>query len=615
MLTGVNPQRGMIEASRRAEYFPVYYVEPLIGNRAAAGFDLASNPVRLAALERARDTGEPVTTGRITLVQETGRQFGFLIFFPVYQAGAILDTPAKRREALRGFTLGVYRIGDMLTGVLGDPALEQFEVTLHDSYAEPANQLLYHRAGTAASSTRAPAGAGFRTVKTLSLPGREWRIAFDPRDVSQFGWGRLPKWSALGTGLLVTGLLAFYLFTALRRAAEIRRQVTARTEALSKANLALKQEVGEREKAEQAVRGSEARLGSIVEHLTEGIAFYDADDRFLLCNSEYRRLNEDIQSMLVPGTRYEDVVSKSAENHVRSGNVESVAEYIEKRLEQHRNPGASIEHTRPDGGTHQIREARTPDGGTVVAFTDITDLKNRERELRRSNTDLEQFAYVASHDLQEPLRMVASYTQLLQTRYQGKLDDDADEFIGYAVDGAKRMQTLLRDLLGYSRVGSQGKPLIAVDSGSVAAAAIDNLKRYISEAGARVEIDPLPEVLGDEGQLIQLFQNLVANGVKFRGEERAVVRVSGRQESREWEFSVRDNGIGISPEYAERIFTIFQRLHSREEYPGTGIGLAVCKRIVERHGGRIWVESEEGGGATFKFTLQAADVLPLERSA
>jgi signal transduction histidine kinase len=230
---------------------------------------------------------------------------------------------------------------------------------------------------------------------------------------------------------------------------------------------------------------------------------------------------------------------------------------------------------------------------------------DRTAELKRSNEDLEQFAYVASHDLQEPLRMVASFTQLLARRYEDKLDKDAKEFIHFAVDGATRMQTLINDLLAYSRVGTRGKPFEPIDLNHLLSRVLVNLKVAIDESHAVVTHDPLPIVTGDATQLTQLLQNLIGNAIKFRADKSPQIHFGVSRRGGDWHFSIRDNGIGIEQKYFDRIFVIFQRLHSRQDYPGTGIGLALCKKIVERHGGRIWVESTEGKGTTFYFQLPA----------
>ena len=236
-------------------------------------------------------------------------------------------------------------------------------------------------------------------------------------------------------------------------------------------------------------------------------------------------------------------------------------------------------------------------------------------ELRRSNVELEQFAYVASHDLQEPLRKVASFCQLLQRRYQGQLDERADQYIAFAVDGAKRMQRLINDLLGFSRVGRATREFTDVDCNSVLRQALSNLEAGIEESGAEVTADPLPVVRGDQVLLAQVFQNLVGNAIKFRGDEPPRVHLSATRTDDEAVFSCSDNGIGIEPEYAERVFVIFQRLHSKEAYEGTGIGLSMCKKIIEYHGGRIWIDSARGRGTTVKWTLPTLGSTPAAAAA
>jgi len=235
-------------------------------------------------------------------------------------------------------------------------------------------------------------------------------------------------------------------------------------------------------------------------------------------------------------------------------------------------------------------------------------LRHTSSELARSNTDLQQFAYVASHDLFEPLRMVKSFLQLLREHSAGKLDKESEEFVGFALDGANRMQALIGDLLAYSRVDQRAQLMEPTDCNQVLEAALANLKVAIDESGAKISHQPLPTVRGDIVQLIQLFQNLVGNAIKFHGKEPPRVDITVKEKDDEWVFSFRDNGIGIDPKHFERIFEIFQRLHTRTEYPGTGIGLSICKRIVERHGGRMWVESKPGEGSAFYFSFPVMEL-------
>jgi signal transduction histidine kinase len=266
--------------------------------------------------------------------------------------------------------------------------------------------------------------------------------------------------------------------------------------------------------------------------------------------------------------------------------------------------GAPLESL-PGGDDEIGRLGRAMEAASASLARARATIEERNHELERSNSELEQFAYVASHDLQEPLRIVAGYAELLSRRYRAKLDRDADEFIGYLVDGVRRMQSLIDDLLQYSRVGTKGRPPEPTDVGQVLDQALRNLGRALEDTGARIEAESLPTVPADEGQLVQLFQNLIGNAVKFHGGEPPRVRVEAQRRNGEWEFAVADNGIGIDPDYGDQIFEIFQRLHGRDEFAGTGIGLAICRKIVDRHGGRIWVESTPGAGSTFRFTIPA----------
>jgi signal transduction histidine kinase len=290
------------------------------------------------------------------------------------------------------------------------------------------------------------------------------------------------------------------------------------------------------------------------------------------------------------------------------GEVLGVITFFTK--EEHRFSNEEVDYLTALGGqaaiaihNAQLYEDTTASKGEMEKAN--STLNKQAVELARSNAELEQFAYVASHDLQEPLRMVASYTQLLAKRYKGRLDADADEFIGYAVDGVTRMQRLIQDLLAYSRVGTEGKDFEPTDCSAVLNQALANLKAAIEESGAAVTSDPLPTVMADGTQLGQLFQNLIGNAIKFRNQRPPLIHVSAKRDGKEWLFSIRDNSTGFDPQFAERIFVIFQRLHAKGDYPGTGIGLAICKKIVERHSGRIWAKSEPGQGSTFYFIIPA----------
>jgi light-regulated signal transduction histidine kinase (bacteriophytochrome) len=313
----------------------------------------------------------------------------------------------------------------------------------------------------------------------------------------------------------------------------------------------------------------------------------------------------------------DEVLGRSATEFWQTG--DQAANVIEQ-LQKTGGWLGELEARRKDGSRLQVQVSASmitdPEGqvtGTMASFLDITERKRLEEELvtkaeelARSNTELEQFAYVASHDLQEPLRMVSSYVQLLARRYQGALGQEADEFIQYAVDGAARMQALIQDLLAYSRVGGSGTKLVPVDCEKVLSQTLIDMQITITEAGATITHEPLPVIRFDPVQFAQILQNLISNAIKFRRPEvPPIVAISAVEHSEEWLFSVKDNGLGVSDLFLKKAFQIFQRWQARGESPGTGtgIGLAVCRRIVERFGGRIWIESKVGEGSTFYFTI------------
>ncbi len=345
-----------------------------------------------------------------------------------------------------------------------------------------------------------------------------------------------------------------------------------------------------------------------------------APDAMVVVNQAGKIVLLNLQAETQFGYRRDELLGQKMSNIVPAGFPERlVADSLrsaEDALAQQIGTGIELTARRKDGSEFPIEimlsPLESPDGVLVTAaIRNITARRNSEaqllekvKELNRSNEELQQFAYIASHDLQEPLRMVASYTALLARRYKGKLDSDADDFIAFAVDGASRMQLLIRDLLAYSRVGSKGKDLVNTSSEEALQEAIRNLRGAIEGSGAVVTHDALPPVMADQMQLTQLFQNLVGNAIKYRRAGVPRVHISAvPNDAGKWMFSVQDNGLGIEPQFFERIFGVFQRLHKREEFDGTGIGLAICKKIVERHGGTLSVESTFGEGSTFHFPL------------
>ncbi len=371
--------------------------------------------------------------------------------------------------------------------------------------------------------------------------------------------------------------------------------------------LIISREISKEKKVEEELKTSEEKYRLITENANDLIDIIDKDFKI-----EY--INEEVHKKIL-GYSKKDLIGKLAINFVHPDDFLTAMKSLKRGIKQGEGEAEiRFKHKNGNWVWLEIRgrifiDINGKEKGLLISRDETKrkeaeeKLKKTLEELKRSNADLEQFAYIASHDLQEPLRMVASFTQLLGKRYKDKLDSDANDFINFAVDGAKRMQELINDLLTYSKVRTHGQPFEEVDLNKILKDVLKNLKFSIDDSDTIFTYDPLPVIMGDSLQISQLFQNLISNAIKFNDKEQPMVSISIKTKKKDWVFSIRDNGIGIDPKYYDTIFKIFKRLHSRKDYPGSGIGLSICKKIIKRHAGEIWVESEEGRGSVFYFSI------------
>jgi PAS domain S-box-containing protein len=605
-ITEQDAQGRMVRATKRPEYVVVSYIEPHARNEEALGYDAASNPARRDALQRARDSGRAIATGRLMLVQETDRQFGLLIFQPIYNHGPSPATVEERRQRLIGYATGVFRIANMIEASLPRVEHNGIMLRIEDEAAPPGQRLLYDsQRETDLTRNDAPRNLLSRMHwdTTIELADRRWTLRLTPTLSYLAVQQSLQPWTVLVGGLLFTSLLGAFLLFVTGRSVLIEHVVAERTAELSQTNAALAREIAEREQAE-------SRFSAMAQSAVEAIVSADSTGHILTWNNGARAIfgytaDEVVGqplTRLMP-ERYHAAHQRGLERMGATGESALMGTVLE--LNGLRKDGLEfpLELTL---STWTSGEGRFY-GGII---RDITERRRAEQELRhtaaelvQSNAELAQFAYVASHDLQEPLRAVAGCVQLLQQRYREQLDAHAHELIAHAVAGATRMHTLIQDLLAYSRVGTRHEPLQPTDCAMVLKDALADLEVSIRESRAVVTAAQLPTVMADPAQLRQVLQNLIGNALKFRGEEPPYIHIGVERQGGEWVLVVGDNGIGIDPQYFERIFQMFQRLHTQREYTGSGIGLAICKKIVERHGGRIWVTSEPGKGTTFSFSI------------
>lgn len=869
-ITQQDPQGNLTRRTEADEYFPVFYLEPFAGNEAALGFDLASNPVRLAAMNRARDTGESVATERITLVQETGSKYGFLLFTPVYHRNAPTTTVDQRRENLAGFVLGVFKIYDIVATTLNEIEAGHILVQLVDVTDPNREQWLtsYGMDEDVHNPSWNPT-LGIEWRSQFEIGRRTWQFLFSPPVTYLTGRSTGLAWSVLASVLLFTGLLGAFLLLVTGRTTRTERLVAERTRELSQTNQDLKREISERQLAENALQESRQSLAEtnqmlqlVLDAIPVGVFWKNKDLVFLGCNQRviddagkqsgdeiigksdyemiwhehadryraddlavmesgqemldfeepqvtsdgqkiwnrvskipfrdlqgsimgvlgiYENITEqklaaealqkseaqlkeaqriaqvgswewdfltgtlawsdemyrihgvdlgdsppDVETIIAQFTHPDDFQKgqdalrlalqetghidqeyrlRLVDQSIRYVHTQGQVEYddtgspvrmigttqdvtrttkarealreSEERLSEFINavsysigifddqmrlldlnqvgcdalgiedkalmlgkplkdlsPTISEDrvaryqlvletrqpvtflHTisQPDNPTSYISVSAFPVGsGFAVISEDVTEreeariqLKEKADELERSNAELEQFAYVASHDLQEPLRTIAGFTQLIQRRYGDQLDEDAGKYMGFITTGTARMQALISDLLTFSRVGRTNLKKEELNANESVASVLRTLHSSIEDNKADITHSGLPTLWADKVQFGLLLQNLISNAIKFKSHLSPKVHVAAIQQGDLWYFSVQDNGIGIKETQREQIFEVFKRLHSQAHYQGTGIGLAICKKIVERHGGSIWVESTEGEGCTFYFTLPVA---------
>ncbi|OAN59554.1 hypothetical protein A6A05_07385 [Magnetospirillum moscoviense] len=586
---GFEPGFQIKPPGERPYYTIVTSVEPRTpSNLPVIGSDSWVHPVRRATLEAARDSGAIQITGKLNLVIDDKPTPAFLMYQAIYQGAAIPDTIEERRDRLLGFATAGCRVGVLMRTIL--PAdLNDVEVRVYDGAEATADGLYFDSHPDVDVSF-----ASHQAQRAVQIGGRTWTVIYAMLPgFAQAAEGALPRQTLVG-GILVSLLLTLIVWSLATTRARAQALAVDMTHSL---------------------RASEGRFRELAENI---------DQVFFVADPQYRHFDYISPSFERIWGRSRQELLENPDRWLSWLHPEDV-EAVRAVVAAHGGEddyGTKFRIVRADGevrwlAAHAFNVARAADEpARVVGFhSDITDQKAAEEKIARyiseievSNNDLEQFAYVASHDLREPLRMVSSYLTLLERRYGELLDADGREFLDFAREGAVRLDRLVLDLLGFSRIQRHGNPLAATNLAHVMGDVLRNLTVAIRESGAAisVDLDRLPVVHGDREQLVSVFQNLISNAIKYRSPVRPVrIAVTADSDDGYWRLSVTDNGIGIEPQYFDRIFRIFQRLHSRAEYDGTGIGLAMCKRIVERHGGQIWVQSVPEEGSTFYFTLQA----------
>jgi PAS domain S-box-containing protein len=608
-----NAQGQLVRAARRREYVVVSYIEPSTGDERAVGFDVASAPDRIEALQWARDTGQPRATGQLMLVQETGRQFGLLVFLPIYKPGLPRTTVEERRQSLHGYVAGVFRLEDMVEASLPDLEREGLTLRIEDEAAPASQRMLYD------SRERAPAGtgpvraeapepglAGMRWDTTVELAGRRWAFRFTPTLTYLASRQSIQPWLVLGGGLLFASLLGAFLLIVTGRAILIEQLVAERTAQLD------------------ASKREEEKFRVAVEAAPNAMIMVDHAGRIALLNSQAETLFGYTRAELV-GRPIEVLVPE----RYRRQHPEYWTAFFAAPRARPMGAGRDLYGLHKDGHEIQVEIGLNPlvtsEGPFVLAaIIDITARKRAEADIRALNEALEHrvtertaqleaanqelaaFSYSIAHDLRAPLRAISSFSWMLLDGYAPQLDAEAQGYLQRVCTNALHMGRLIDDLLTFAHLSHRPlrkQPVAPVD---LVREVLEDLRREYEQRRVDIAVSEMPPCHADPALLRQVWVNLLDNAFKFtRPREVARIEVGSQDIAGACAYFVRDDGVGFEMQYVSKLFGVFQRLHRSEDYEGTGVGLALAQRIVQRHGGRIWAEAEVDRGATFYFTLGA----------
>jgi PAS domain S-box-containing protein len=616
----------LVAASRRPEYVVVSYIEPSAGNERALGFDVASAPDRRDALQRARDLGLPSATGRLKLVQESGHQWGLLVFLPIYGQGLPRATVEERRRNLYGYVTAVFRIDDMVEASLQDAMWEGMVLRIEDEAAPPVQRVLYESFGRVPGGTGAASAhelsenpTGMSWDATVELAGRRWVLRLAPTLEYLARRQSLEPWAVLGGGLVFTSLLGAFLLVVTGRSAIIEQLVAERTAQLEAANQGLVSEIVERTRVEEALRASERKFRSVVESTPDAIVLADSAGNILAWNQGAQAIFGYGEAELVG-----EPLTRLMPERYRGAHRSGLARF--RATGESRVIGRTVQlhGLRKDGSEFPLELALSSwQAGAETFYSgiirDITvrqqteeaigtlneTLEQRVTELKAANQELVTLSYSIAHDLRAPLRAIHSFSRILLDDYLSRLDAEAQGYLQRVSANALHMGRLIDDLLAFGQLNYQPLQKRPVAPTELVREVLEDLRPEYAHRQVELVVQDLPPCQADPLLLKQVWANLVGNALKFtRGRPVVRIEVGCDEQVGVPVYFVRDNGVGFEMQYADKLFGVFQRLHSAADYEGTGVGLALTQRIVQRHGGRIWAEAEVDQGATFFFTLR-----------